>query len=259
MHQPVLKGVQVELKRLKTLSLQEEIQMQLKLYIAGKGMKSGDLLPTEKELAAGLGTSRTVIRETLRSMESLGIIEVKPGVGRFLRPFNFQAILDNLPYFMEADTRSFKNILEVRIGLETHFLLRDLSLFTPDDISELDALVDRLALLVDTSSAESELISVHTDFHCALFRHSDNVLLLNLIKVFATIQRSLTLMNQYRSGNRPNFLQQHRNIVSAIRAGDAGLVRQVVLDHFQEPMAWVDKHSGSVGNPGDSELQEAGK
>ena len=249
----------MELKRLKTLSLQEEIQMQLKLYIAGKGMKSGDLLPTEKELAAGLGTSRTVIRETLRSMESLGIIEVKPGVGRFLRPFNFQAILDNLPYFMEADTRSFKNILEVRIGLETHFLLRDLSLFTPDDISELDALVDRLALLVDTSSAESELISVHTDFHCALFRHSDNVLLLNLIKVFATIQRSLTLMNQYRSGNRPNFLQQHRNIVSAIRAGDAGLVRQVVLDHFQEPMAWVDKHSGSVGNPGDSELQEAGK
>jgi DNA-binding FadR family transcriptional regulator len=239
----------MELKRLKTQNLQDQIREQLKLYIVGKGLKSGDPLPTEKELADGLGTSRTVVRESLKSMESLGIIEVRPGIGRFIREFNFEAILDNLPYSLETDVRSFKDVLEIRVGLETYFLSRDLRRFSPADIADLEGLVEELGRLVDAGCPEADLISLHTDFHCALFRNSDNQLLIRLIRIFATIQRSLTLLNQYRSSNRPLFVCQHRSIVDSIKAADAEGVREVMVEHFQEPMSWVEKHMGFGKGP----------
>jgi len=246
----------MELKRLKTANLQEQIREQLKLYISARGLKSGDALPTEKEFAEALGTSRTVVRETLKSMESLGIVEVRPGIGRFIREFNFEAILDNLPYSLDNDVRSFKEVLEIRVSLETYFLIRDLKRFSPTDIAELDGLIAELDHLVRAGSPEAELIGLHTDFHCALFRNSDNRLLIRLIGIFASIQRNLTVLNQYRSGNRPLFVRQHAAIVESIRSGDPEGVRRVMMEHFQEPLSWVQRHSGLGSSPDQKPPQE---
>ncbi|UCF99658.1 MAG: FadR family transcriptional regulator [Spirochaetaceae bacterium] len=239
----------MELKRLKTQDLQDQIEDQIKLYITKRGLKSGDPLPTEKELADRLGISRTAIRETLKAMESLGIIEVRPGIGRFIREFNFDAILNNLPYSLETDVRNFKDILEIRIGLETFFLSRDIALFTTEDIAGLEGLLNRLKFMVDEDSAEPDLITLHTDFHCALYKKSDNQLLIKLIKIFATVQRNLTLLEQYRSTNRPLFVRQHRDIIQAIKSGDSALAKKVMIAHFQEPMSWVERHRGFIKSP----------
>lgn len=239
----------MELKRLKTQDLQDQIEDQIKLYITKRGLKSGDPLPTEKELADRLGISRTAIRETLKAMESLGIIEVRPGIGRFIREFNFDAILNNLPYSLETDVRNFKDILEIRVGLETFFLSRDIPLFTAEDIAGLEGLLNRLKLMVDEDSAEPDLITLHTDFHCALYKKSDNQLLIKLIKIFATVQRNLTLLEQYRSTNRPLFVRQHRDIIQAIKSGDSALAKKVMIAHFQEPMSWVERHRGFIKSP----------
>jgi GntR family transcriptional repressor for pyruvate dehydrogenase complex len=239
----------MELKRLKTQDLQEQIEEQIRLYITNRGLKGGDPLPTEKELAEKLGTSRAAIRETLKAMESLGILEVRPGIGRFIREFNFEAILNNLPYSLETDVRNFKDILEIRVSLETFFLSRDIALFTAEDIAGLEGLLNRLKLMVDEDSAEADLIALHTDFHCALYKKSDNQLLIKLIKIFATVQRNLTLLDQYRSTNRPLFVRQHRDIIQAIKSGDSALAKNVMIAHFKEPMSWVERHKGFIESP----------
>ena len=63
------------LKRIKTDSLNTTAQKQIKLFIIESGLKAGDTLPTEKEMEEQLGISRTSIREALRSLEALGIME----------------------------------------------------------------------------------------------------------------------------------------------------------------------------------------
>jgi GntR family transcriptional repressor for pyruvate dehydrogenase complex len=241
--------VDMELKRIKTQDLQDQIQEQIKNYIVRRSLRGGDPLPTEKELAESLGTSRTAIRESLKAMESLGIIEVRPGIGRFIRDFNFEAILNNLPYSLETDIRNFKDVLEVRVSLESFFICRDISLFTAADIATLEDILLRLEAKVKEDSEERELIGLHTDFHCTLYRNSNNRLLINLIKIFATIQRSLTLINRYRSVNRPLFIDQHRNIVEAIKSRDPARARKFLLKHFEEPMSWVERHQGLIGTP----------
>ncbi|MBD3308068.1 GntR family transcriptional regulator, partial [candidate division KSB3 bacterium] len=107
--------IAMELRSLKSQDLQHVVQEQLKSYILHSGLKSGDLLPTEKNLAEKFGISRTAIREALRGLETLGIIEVRHGVGRFLREFNFEAILNNLPYSLEVDIKNFREVLEIRL------------------------------------------------------------------------------------------------------------------------------------------------
>ncbi len=238
-----------ELQKIKTQDLQEQIQEQIKSFIVRRRLRGGDPLPTEKELAEGLGTSRTAIRESLKAMECLGIIEVRPGIGRFIREFNFEAILNNLSYSLETDIHNFKDVLEVRISLESFFISRDISLFTAADIAALEDILLRLEAKVEENSEERELIGLHTDFHCLLYKNSDNRLLISLIKIFATIQRNLTLINQYRSGNRSLFIDQHRRIVEAIQMQDPVRAQQTLIEHFAEAMSWVENHKGFIEAP----------
>lgn len=78
--------------------LQQAIQQQIKRYILDKRLREGDRLPSKEDPAHQLGSSRTAIREALSGLEALGLIEVRHGSGRYVRPFNFSAVLDNLAH-----------------------------------------------------------------------------------------------------------------------------------------------------------------
>ena len=232
----------MELKNLKTQDLQELIQEQLKLYIIKNGMKRGDPFPTEHELAEKLGISRTAIREALKRLETLGIIEVRLGVGRFVREFNFEVILKGLPYNLEMDIKSFREVLEVRFCLEFQFIAKDINKFSKEDIAKLKEILKKLEFQVLNNFEEKELVETHSQFHCALYKNSDNSLLINLIKIFSTIQRNLTLMHRYKTKDRNLFIQQHQLLLEAIEKKDPNLAQKRLQEHFAEARAWIETH-----------------
>ena len=232
----------MELKNLKTQDLQGLIQEQLKIYIIENNMKSGDPFPTEYELSEKLGVSRTAIREALKRLETLGIIEVKPGVGRFVREFNFEVILNGLPYNLKMDMKSFREVLEVRFCLESQFIAKDINKFTKENIAELREILKKLEFQVLNNFEEKELVETHSQFHCALYKNSDNSLLINLIKIFSTIQRNLTLMHRYKTKDRNLFIQQHQLLLEAIEKKDPNLAQKRLQEHFAEARAWIETH-----------------
>lgn len=232
----------MELTNLKPQDLQKLVQEQLKLYIASSGMKSGDPLPSEKELAEKFGISRSAVREALRGLETLGIIEVRHGVGRFIREFNFEAILKNLPYSLQTNINTFREVLEVRFCLESWFIAKDIHKFTEDDIKELKAILTKLENQVLNNSEEKELIETHTQLHCTLYKRSENSLLIDLIKIFATIQRNLTFLHRYKTSDRTQFVIQHKLLLEAIEKKDSELAQQRLEEHFAEARAWVESH-----------------
>lgn len=228
----------VELASLRSDDLNRRVQQSLKEFIVASEMKAGDPIPTEMELSEKLGISRTAIREGLKGLEALGILEVRHGIGRFLRKFNFEAILDNLSYSLEMNIRDFRDVLDVRITLESSFLVRELDNFTPQDISLLRERLANMEQMVLNGVEEKELIQAHTSFHLELYRHSDNSLLLNLIRIFSTIQRNLTLINRYRTEDKTMFIEHHRRLIEAIELHDPRLVQERLMDHFAEAMRW---------------------
>ncbi|MBA7523885.1 HTH-type transcriptional repressor NanR [subsurface metagenome] len=234
----------MELKNLKTQDLQGLIQEQLKLYIIENGMKSGDPFPTEYELAKRLGISRTAIREALKRLETLGIIEVRPGVGRFIREFNFEVILKGLPYNLEMDIKNFQEVLEVRFCLESWFIAKDINKFTKENIAQAKEVLKKLEFQVLNNFEEKELVETHSQFHCTLYKNTDNSLLINLIKIFSTIQRNLTLLHRYKTKNRDLFIRQHKLLLEAIEKRDSHLAQKRLEEHFAEAMAWVERLQG---------------
>ncbi|RKX78526.1 MAG: hypothetical protein DRP87_06075 [Spirochaetes bacterium] len=230
------------LKKIKNDSLISTAQQQIKLFIIESGLKAGDVLPTEKVLEEQLGISRTSIREALRSLEALGIVESRHGVGRFLRDFNYDAILENLSYNIQVNVKDFRDIIDVRIALETSFLELEVPRFSESDIEELRAILNKMEYQVNHGYRDEELIQTHTSFHLKLYEGTKNQLLLHLIRIFATIQRTLTVLNKYRTSNKREFIELHRRLIEAIEHGDTALARERLIEHFKDVIAWSEEH-----------------
>ncbi|MEW6550104.1 MAG: FCD domain-containing protein [Spirochaetota bacterium] len=237
-----------ELKSIDRQNLSSVVKENLKLYFTKSGLKAGDPVPTELELANRLNVSRTAVREALKSLEALGIIEVRPGIGRFLKPFNFDAILENLSYGIDMDRNDFADILDVRISLESVFLERYTGHYSEAQIRQLRDILDAMRRLNADGGGEASMIQLHTLFHLSLYRDQGNALLLSLIKIFATVQRSLTLMNRYRTQDMADFVSLHEALVNAIEEKNPAKVKQKLLEHFKEALAW----SGARKEPGGS-------
>lgn len=231
----------MEIKSFKTLkSLQTFVQEQLKLYIIESNLREGDLLPTEKELSQSLGVSRTAIREALKVLEALGLIETRHGVGRFVNNFNYDAILKSLPYSLKLDINTFKDIFEVRYCLECCFIAANINKYEPSDIKELTNILDNIEVQIRNNVEEKDLIDLHTAFHIFLYKKSQNNLLIDLIKIFSTIQRNLVILHRYKTKDRLGFVHLHQMIVKAIEAKDSNLAQRRLREHFSEAMKWIN-------------------
>ena len=86
------------MKRIREPGLKQRIQEQIKRVITERELQPGDLLPPEGQLAEDLGVSRGSVREAIKSLESLGIVESKHGAGVCVREFNFDSILEFLSF-----------------------------------------------------------------------------------------------------------------------------------------------------------------
>ena len=80
--------------------------------------RPGDALPAETELARQLGVGRNSVREAVKALESLGILEVRRGSGLFVRDFSLEPLLNSLPYAMMSDVDDLADVFEVRRILE---------------------------------------------------------------------------------------------------------------------------------------------
>ncbi len=92
----------MDLAPIKSTRIYEEIVRQVKAMIAEGRLKSGDRLPPERELAEKFVVSRTSVREALRALESLGLVEIRPGEGTFIREVSIDALVEPLALLMAS-------------------------------------------------------------------------------------------------------------------------------------------------------------
>src|SRR6266567_958567 len=93
--------------------LYQAVQEEIKSYILKHRLVPGDAIPTEHELAQQLDISRNSVREAVKSLEALGILESRAGSGLYVRSFSFDSILNNLPYGLLFDLKVLMDLVEV--------------------------------------------------------------------------------------------------------------------------------------------------
>ncbi|QHA37219.1 GntR family transcriptional regulator [Rossellomorea marisflavi] len=95
---------------------------QLKEIISNDGLTPGDKLPSERELSERLNVGRSSVREALRALELLGLIETRRGEGTFLRDFREHHLIDLLGMFILEDHKTQNDILHMKIMIEKEAL-----------------------------------------------------------------------------------------------------------------------------------------
>lgn len=113
---------------------------QLREMISKDGLKPGDKIPSERELSERLNVGRSSVREALRALELLGLIETKRGEGTFLRDFRDHHLIDLLGMFILEDHKAQEDILYTKMMIEKE-ALKDLF----SEKKKMDALFEKVS------------------------------------------------------------------------------------------------------------------
>jgi DNA-binding FadR family transcriptional regulator len=200
------------------MPLYQSVQEEIKSYIIRNSLGPGDPLPPEAELAQQLGVGRNSVREAVKSLEAVGILEARPGSGLFVRGFSFASILSNLPYGMAFRVKELTELLEIRAYLEHATVERVLNAATPEQLASLGSLLERMR-----QDAERGAYSADDDrlFHQMLYENIDNRLLVEIMDIFWVVLQQVQQHNPLPAPFDPmDTYQRHARIVEALEGRD---------------------------------------
>ena len=207
----------------------ERIVEQIRALIDEGRLKPGDQLPPERLLAERFGVSRTSVREALRALELSGFIEGRQGGGTFVRTRSADDLVQPLASALLAGKRELADVLEVREMIEPALARKAAERITPEQIAELEAILERQADKVRRGESYPEEDAA---FHDLIAEAADNPLVLRLLGVVRDLIGD-TRASELQSKERPmRSLEGHRRILDAIRRRDGEAAYQTTFEHL---------------------------
>ena len=151
----------------------------LKVMISSGELQPGQKLPREPDLAASLGLSRNSLREAVRALSLVRILDVRQGDGTYVSDLSAESLVDTLSFIVEFQhDSSVLELLEVRRILEPAACARAAEKITAGELLE----VQRILEPVTTESPVAELVQADVEFHRAITAASGNSVLASLIE-----------------------------------------------------------------------------
>ncbi|HEY2984034.1 MAG TPA: FadR/GntR family transcriptional regulator [Jatrophihabitantaceae bacterium] len=214
----------------------EAIEKLREMIVSGR-LKPGDRLPREADLATSLGLSRSSLREAVRALSLVRILDVRQGDGTYVSSLAADSLLDALSFIVEFHhDASVLELLEVRRILEPAASARAAVLIDDTSLASLEEILDRST----PDSAVEELVRNDVEFHRAIAVASGNTVLASLIESLSgPTQRARVWRGITQEGALARTLAEHRSIFGAIRAHDPELARTWATVHIAGVEDWI--------------------
>jgi len=222
-----------------------------------RSLKSGEKLPSEKQLAAEFGVSRTMIREAFSAFEASGVVVALQGSGRYAQmPDVSGQIADGWTILIRAKPELLLELLEIRVVLELGFLPKAIDRLDLEKTRELRRLVEAM---LEKSSRGEAFVHEDREFHRILLSSAGNVLLEQLLKAFWDLYEQSNIVR-----NHPNLqtvARTHQEILEAVvkknveRATE--LMKQQFMDVRYHISMLLTSESGHDFQGGDSRKEES--
>ena len=223
----------VGLKPLTNLSLVDKVEIRITEYIKSNKLEVGDTIPKEMEFAEALGVSRTVVREALTRLSTIGIIDSKKHKGMVLSQPDF---IENFEKIMETNLvgdDTLKDIFELRLIMEMGMVDLVFARKTEEDILELGKIVDEM----EKDKIESHVFSLKNEvaFHGKLYEMSGN-------KTLHRLQNILLPVFQYVHNHKLQDAKtytytkkfvSHRQLLDYLKEGNKEKFRKGLARHLE--------------------------
>lgn len=211
--------------------------LKIKEMIVTGELQPGSRLPPENELSERLGLSRNSLREAVKALEVIRVLDVRRGDGTYVTSLKPDLLLEAMSFVVDLHRDdSILEILEVRRILESRAAGLAARLITAEQVKEIMALLDKVS---DDDDVE-ELVAHDVAFHQAIAEAAGNTYLANLLSSLSghTV-RARTWRGITQRGAKDRTLAEHRRILEAIESGDVDLAQALMTTHVAGVEQWL--------------------
>lgn len=226
---------------IKNTKVYEQVIDQIKEMIAEGTLKKGDRLPSERSLVEQLQVSRASIREALRALEVIGLVECKQGEGNYIKTGFEDNLLEPLSIMYRLEGSSPNEIWELRKIMEVEAV--GLAAKRANDIQ----LEELRELLQSFDDNEDETFNAEIDkqFHYKLAECSGNILIYNILKTVSVlvedfIKGARTKILKEKE-NKKVLFKQHKAIFLAVEKHSSIDARKAMREHLDYAMEYMEK------------------
>jgi len=220
------------------MALTDEAIEQIRNLIRSGALPPGSRLPPENELAAQLGLSRNSMREAVKALEMVRVLDVRRGDGTYVTSLEPRLLLEGLGLAVDLlQDESILSVVEVRRLLEpaaTGLAAERISRL------ELARLEERLSEMDEAGSDAERQVAADAAFHLEVFAATRNQTLLSILDGLSSLTLRARIWRAVVEADAiTETLQQHRAIFSALAARDRPLAEAAALMHVTTSETWL--------------------
>ncbi|WP_269938985.1 FadR/GntR family transcriptional regulator [Arthrobacter sp. HY1533] len=219
------------------MAVTDEAITKIKDMILSGELSAGERLPPEKELSEKLGLSRSSLREAVKALEIIRVLDVRRGDGTYVTSLEPKLLTEAMTFIVDLHKdETILDIFEVRRILEPAAAAIAAGRITPEQLTALRATLDS----VDVDTSVEDLVEHDLIFHSLITAAADNAYLASVLDalssstVRARIWRGLT---QEKAVDRT--LSEHTAIIEALERGDADLAKALLTVHISGVEHWL--------------------
>jgi GntR family transcriptional repressor for pyruvate dehydrogenase complex len=217
---------------IKNKKVYEYVIEQIKDMIMDGELHIGDQLPSERDLSEKLGVCRASVREALRAMEIIGLIEIRQGEGSYITGNMEASLFEPLSMMFVLRKGDPMDILQLRMIIEVEAASMAAQKITEEQTKELSDILINLTAAV----TEEESVLYDTQLHYKIAEISGNYLIITLLNTLASLisrfiknARGMILVGE---DNKETLIMEHKEICDAIIARDSSRATSAMKTHM---------------------------
>jgi GntR family transcriptional regulator, transcriptional repressor for pyruvate dehydrogenase complex len=212
----------------------EDIVQQIRTLIEEGKLKRNDHLPSERDLSETFRVSRTTVREAIRTLESMKLLQSRQGDGTYVLASSEESLIQPLAASLFNEKDDIRDIFYIRKIIEPHVAGLAAENATPQEIEEMERILQRQ----EESILHGEnIIETDSAFHNLMVRATANRVMERLIVVLIDIlkqSREKYLTEDENDERAKRSLEGHHRVLSAIKKGDGDAARRSMLQHLED-------------------------
>lgn len=220
--------------------LSEQVAEALSVEIRAGRLAVGDKLPTEAVLVEQFSVSRTVVREAVSRLKSLGLVESRQGSGVFVKPVGFAPL--NFDASSAVSRQAVIQMVEVRRALEAEVAALAAQRRTAADVKRIRQSIVALEKAVKAGGDGAE---EDVNYHRAIADAAQNPFLISTLDYLRQFLRGVTRVTRANEARQADFARQvrdeHEAIAHAIEVGDATKARHAAARHMDNAIKRIEQ------------------
>jgi GntR family transcriptional repressor for pyruvate dehydrogenase complex len=209
--------------------LSDKVADRILTLIKNRELKPGDRLPPERDLAVMMGVSRPIVREALRALSYMNVVENRQRAGTFITSLEPGLLVEHLDFVFSLDDSTYLELLRARKVVEPGLAEMAARYITDEEVDNLERVMEKTR---ESINQPEIFLNADIELHAIITNSAHNMILERFMKSIVKISTHSRRRTAALPEVRKQTVNDHFKIVAALKARDPELARQAMLNHL---------------------------